>query len=280
MTHGFLTAIGSLRRQYGDRIVFCWDYGLPSQPRVEPWRKSLFPGYKAGHVSKDREPIEEQLPAVHKLLATMGYAQCGVPGLEADDIIGILTASSRSGCWIVSTDRDMYQLLDIQTSILKGGSAGYKKISQKDAEGEYGISMRRWSHYLALGGDSSDGIHVLDGIGPKTALKWVKNGIDLTAPWERRGILFDNAKIMALDKSTWVRLQAAHSVATIPRTLSDPRIASYCKGARIFLPDGYVRGFVDGREEAFSGFCADRGMVELLARAKEFCNPIEPRRAA
>lgn len=284
MVHGFLTAVGLLRRRYGDRLLFAWDYGLPGDAYVQPWRKKIFPGYKSSRKpNPDLEPVLAQLPDLFSLLHQMGYRQHGVAGLEADDIIGILTAECSEACYMFSNDRDLYQLLAGKRvmCLLPNPGSGYKVRTQADVENEFGIKVSRWPQYLALGGDSSDDIHVLDGVGPKTALKWVKAGIDLTATWERRIMLWGgDEKVEALGKPIWKLLQAACSVATIPRSKTDNRIAGYCGRNDISPPDGYQRRFSDDQEDAFSGFCADRGLLELLSRRKEFCSPIGPRRAA
>jgi len=139
------------------------------------FRHELYPAYKA-----TRKPIPDdlaaQLPLIERLLAALGIPTLSEPGVEADDVIAsIARAAAASGidCLIVTSDKDLAQLVDERISLLRPSGRG-EKISEQiiDPEGvkeKYGVEPDRIVDLLALVGDVSDNVPGVPGIGEKTA---------------------------------------------------------------------------------------------------------------
>ncbi len=213
----------------------------------------------------------------------MGYQHASVMGLEADDVIGILAKSTwhDSEKLIFSTDRDFYQLLEygkVRVLTPKKDKGAFNFVSRTDVERDYGISVDRWAEYLALGGDKSDSIKPLRGMGPKTALKLVQMGINPGLSYNEQPELFRNASKSQAYEAAWDMVQKCYSAARIPTSWNDPRIKS-CLNADALArhtpsPDQSWRD-EETKAKAFRevlGFLADRNMTSLVAAAKSFFN--------
>ena len=277
--YGVLKTMRDLRASVSKRIVFVWDHGVPvlGAPRPHNWRDGIMDGYKAARKPNDAyADVVPQLAPLHRILCLLGYSHASVMGLEADDMIGVLAKSAwpKSAKLILSTDKDFYQLLDeyyIHVLTPKKDKGAFRFIYQSDVEREYGISVERWSEYLALGGDKSDSIKPMRGMGPKTAIKLIQSGVDLNKASAAQPRAFKDKYI-----EVWSDIQKCWSAARIPTSIQDPRILSCLKadGANSLTPspdqywpnaDAKARGL---RE--FTSFLADRGMLSLLADAKSF----------
>ena len=271
--YGFLSAVLALRKQFGTRLLFCWDYGLPGCELKPNWRKAIFPAYKASRTHTDEGLVEmmQKLPELHRVLTALGWVSIGVPGLEADDVIGIV--SRKDPALIFSTDRDLYQLLEgARVRIIipkKRGSTDYQLLTQTEVEKSHGLRPLQWAKYLALGGDASDGIHVMAGVGPKTAIKMVHAGADPSKFWSDNPESFTGA--FPKYREHWPNFMAAYAVANIPRFPHDPRIQKYVGvGSLAGSFQGYIRASVPGSLEALRGFCADNGLMVLMSQTREF----------
>ena len=141
------------------------------------FRHELYPAYKA-----TRKPIPEdlaaQLPLIERLLAALGIPTLTEPGVEADDVIASIAraASSRGkGCLILTSDKDLAQLVDGRINLLRPSGRGERIGAQiLDTEGvreKYGVEPERIVDLLALVGDASDNVPGVPAIGEKTAAK-------------------------------------------------------------------------------------------------------------
>ena len=138
--------------------------------RPEPThRHKVFPQYKANRLAPP-EDLVAQIPDVKRVCRVLGVPTVEVPGFEADDLIGTLALkASRTGCQviIVSTDKDLLQLVDDSVSVLHP-----VKGELLDAEGvrkSFGVPPGKVVEVLALMGDSSDNVPGVPGIGEKGA---------------------------------------------------------------------------------------------------------------
>lgn len=149
-------------------------------------------GYKAHRDGMDsreeREIAVMQIPHLRKVLSLVGVRQFRVPGLEGDDLIGILSRLiTQRGYFdeviIYSTDKDFYQLMSPQVKILRGSPDGKLDwVTEEKIRAKYGVGVKDWVRYRSLTGDESDNIpNAMRGIGPKTALKLLAAGMDPTA---------------------------------------------------------------------------------------------------
>ena len=144
------------------------------------FREERYPEYKS-----TREKLDEELQAdfdraverTTELLAALGIPLLGVPGYEADDVIGTLaTQAAGQGLTavIVSGDKDFYQLIAPGIALLnpgRGGPAGVDEtwVDESNASERLGVPPSQVIDYLALVGDSSDNVPGVKGIGAKGA---------------------------------------------------------------------------------------------------------------
>lgn len=137
------------------------------------YRTELFPAYHA-----QRPPVPdalawqfEQAPAFFE---AFGWGVELTPALEADDLLGSLAEVERRAggrALILTGDRDMYQCVDEQVSVLflKSGTRLFEEVDPAEVKRRYGVEPALVPDFIALRGDPSDGLPGAPGIGPKTA---------------------------------------------------------------------------------------------------------------
>ena len=172
---GFANMLRSFEKEHQpDHVVVVFDKG-PS------FRVDLFPEYK-GHRPEMPEELREQWPKIPELVEAWGYRCLDMVGFEADDIIGTLAkrwASEDCHVWMVTGDKDFYQLIDDNISILDVMKK--REIKHPEVEERFGVGPERVIDVLGLAGDSSDNVPGVAGIGEKTASKYVQKYGDLDA---------------------------------------------------------------------------------------------------
>lgn len=123
------------------------------------FRKQILPTYKANR-DKVRKPII--LRELREYLETQ-YKSYERPGLEGDDILGILATTEKiikGEKVIVSIDKDLKTIPGLHYNTNKP-ELGIYSISEKEAD--------YWHLFQTLTGDPSDGYSGCPGIGPKKA---------------------------------------------------------------------------------------------------------------
>ena len=133
-------------------------------------REQEYAEYKANRPEMPAD-LAEQIPYVRRMLEALGIPVLEYPGYEADDVIGaIAKQSAGSGVFvtIVSSDKDMLQLVDERISMLDPRKDDRWYDSDKVTE-FMGVSPARVPDLLALKGDAVDNIPGAPGIGDKGA---------------------------------------------------------------------------------------------------------------
>jgi DNA polymerase-1 len=174
--NALLGAVNVLLRIAADRspraIVVCFG------AEAAEYRVALYPPYHA-----DRPPVPDalqwQFEQASDLFDSFGWKTETTAGLEADDLLGALAAveSVTDGqTLIVTGDRDMYQCVSEQVSVLylKQGTSGFEEVDVDEVKNRYGISPALVPDFIALRGDPSDGLPGAPGIGPKTATELLR----------------------------------------------------------------------------------------------------------
>ncbi|MET0426742.1 MAG: 5'-3' exonuclease, partial [Actinoplanes sp.] len=182
---GFLDMLAQLiRTRRPDRVVCALDADW--RPA---WRVELVPSYKKhrvahGDVEEVPSSLEKQVPVLLEVLAAVGIPAFGVPGYEADDVLGTLAAGQPGPVEVVSGDRDLFQLVDDEraTRLLYCGR-GVAKLEDADealVQQKYAVPARFYADFAAMRGDPSDGLPGVPGVGDKTAARLVTRygGID------------------------------------------------------------------------------------------------------
>lgn len=158
-----------------DRLVACLDADWRPAFRV-----ALLPSYK-GHrlanpttgVENVPAALEAQVPIIIDVLTALGLAHVGVPGFEADDVIGTLATNDPGPVDVVTGDRDLFQLVDdtrgVRVLYTARGVGRHEVIDEAAVTARYGIPGRSYADFATLRGDPSDGLPGVPGVGDSTA---------------------------------------------------------------------------------------------------------------
>ncbi len=152
--------------------------GKPSHIMVafdkgKTFRHESYDDYKGGRSETPKE-LKEQIPYAKKVTRAMGITVEEIENYEADDIIGTYSKKIDEEVLVVSSDRDLLQLIspNVRMKLLK--MKDYVYYDEKSFYEDYGIKPIEIIDLKALMGDSSDNIKGVAGIGEKTALKLIK----------------------------------------------------------------------------------------------------------
>ena len=157
-------------------VLVAWDRG-------QSFRHDLDELYKA---NRDEKP---QMLDVYitQLMSQLGQrsdvSSLWVEGFEADDILATaahLGAAQDYRVFIASADKDLRQcLVDDRVALIRRCTIGEGQIccewfTESDLHGEYGLAPSQWVDYQCCIGDASDNVRGIDGIGPKTAQRLLR----------------------------------------------------------------------------------------------------------
>lgn len=138
------------------------------------FRHEIYSQYKANREEMP-DDLKEQVPLVKKLIEALNITVIKKDGLEADDLIAILTRKALQesfDVFLVTKDKDLMQLIGPHVKMLSpDGSGTLMMMDSEEVKKKIGIGPEKIADYLALTGDTSDNIPGVPGIGPKTALK-------------------------------------------------------------------------------------------------------------
>ena len=144
------------------------------------FRDDIFPEYKANRASMP-DDLRSQVTPLHEAIKAMGWPLIIEEGVEADDVIGALAKQAeREGMRvIISTgDKDIAQLVNEHITIVNTMPNAFRKGDEKldiaGVEEKFGIPPNLIVDYLILIGDTSDNVPGVEKVGPKTAVKWLK----------------------------------------------------------------------------------------------------------
>jgi 5'-3' exonuclease len=209
-------------------LAVCWDMG------AHTFRNDLYDGYKANRPA----PPEEMLPQfdmAKEVSQMIGWQNFGIPGLEADDLIGSMVEKWKDEAQItvISGDKDLLQLLNPSTTIAftKKGYMEYDVYTESRFVDEYGITPKQFAEVKAFMGDTSDGYPGVKGIGPKTALQLIQNHGSIDGVIEALPTLKPGQRIKISENEAMLRLShqlaTIHCGATIDVDLEALRLPSY-----------------------------------------------------
>ncbi|OGK56757.1 hypothetical protein A3J15_02355 [Candidatus Roizmanbacteria bacterium RIFCSPLOWO2_02_FULL_38_10] len=149
-------------------VIVCFDSKEPT------FRDKLFKQYRTQRPEVKPELID-QFPLVKEFLVSAGIKMIEKPGLEADDLIGILaTRIEKTGQknLILSGDKDLMQLVTKKTNMMTPqlGFGKAQLFDEQTVKKKLGVDPSQVPLFKALAGDPSDNYKGVTGIGPKTAV--------------------------------------------------------------------------------------------------------------
>lgn len=167
MIKGFFFRINSALNMFNpDYLVFAEDI-----PRSDTFRRKMFPPYKAKRKPSNKE-ITDQIIQIKNLIILLGFPMLKYEPYEADDVAGMIAKYGDDHNFetiIISSDKDLYQLVSDRTSIYSMRNGG-EFIDREYMLEHYSLLPSQWTDLKILQGDNSDNIPGIRGIGPSTAL--------------------------------------------------------------------------------------------------------------
>ena len=137
------------------------------------FRDDWYPEYKAHRPPMPPEMVS-QIEPLHAAIKAAGWPLLMVDGVEADDVIGTLaTQATADGIsTLISTgDKDLTQL--VNPLVRWYNTMSNELLDEAGVETKFGVPPSKIVDYLALVGDTVDGVPGVAKCGPKTALKWL-----------------------------------------------------------------------------------------------------------
>ena len=171
--YGFVNMLGRLlREERPDHVIVVFD------ARGKTFRHQAYAAYKA---NRDAQPenLSAQIPLVRELVEAHRIPVVEAEGFEADDVIATLVARAPRDARIsiVSTDKDLMQLVDERVTLLDGIKD--RRYGPAEVEARFGVPPEKILDLRALVGDPSDNIPGVKGIGEKGAAKLIAEWGDL-----------------------------------------------------------------------------------------------------
>ncbi len=149
-------------------------------------RMQEFAEYKANRAETPPDLLE-QIPHIERILHGMRIPVLQYPGFEADDVIGTIARRAEAEGFevvIVSSDKDMMQLVDEHVSMLNPAKddTWYDPAKVKEF---MGVAPSQVADLLALKGDAVDNIPGAPGIGDKGAIALIEQFGSVEAALDR-----------------------------------------------------------------------------------------------
>ena len=163
--YGFATMLITMIKTYSPKyIAVAFDLPQPT------FRHKMYSGYKAKRTGMP-DDLAVQMPILKNMLRDMGIAIIEKEGYEADDIIGTMAKNTDCFTYIVTGDRDSFQLIDGTTTVImtKRGITEVLELDENSLKSEYGLTPKQIIDYKSIAGDTSDSIPGVPGIGDKGA---------------------------------------------------------------------------------------------------------------
>ena len=162
--YGFISTLRKLMDQ--EKPVYL---GIVFDVKGPTIRHKAFKDYKA-HRKPMPDDLAVQIPVIKKVIKALNIPCFEHENYEADDVLGSLAhqASLKNiPSVIVTTDKDLFQLVDKQTSVYNPVKDIH--LDEKKVKEQFGASPSQVTDVLALWGDPSDNIPGVPGIGEKTS---------------------------------------------------------------------------------------------------------------
>ncbi|MEA4925716.1 MAG: DNA polymerase I [Syntrophomonadaceae bacterium] len=171
--YGFLTMFNrAVRELQPTHILVAFD-----RDRVT-FRNETYGEYKANRLTTPDE-LGGQFAIVREVLEALNIDYLEIQGYEADDIIGTISMKAESEgmeCIIVTGDNDSLQLVTERTRVYmtKKGISEVEIYNPERVKEKWGVEPEQMIEIKALMGDTSDNIPGVPGVGPKTAIKLIR----------------------------------------------------------------------------------------------------------
>ena len=239
---GYINHLQSLKKNY--------EYlGVAFDSKVESFRNEIFKDYKSSKdIDKD---ILGQFSLAEKATELLGITLLSMDQYEADDAIAsVCSVFKNKNIKIIigSLDKDLMQCLSNENVVMY--STRYKTFTEKqDVYKKFGVYPNQIPDFLALVGDSSDGILGMKGIGEKTAAlllqkyenieiiyKNISEWKSIFRGWERHSnTIYNNYELLKLFKD----LTTLRRDVVVPNNIKDYSLSEINKSNLSKFSDRY-----------------------------------------
>ena len=164
--YGFVNMLIKIIQEHNPtHIGVAFDYGKKT------FRNGMYAEYKGTRKPTPTE-LKSQFPILKEILKLMNIKFIEIEGIEADDIIGVLSRKFDYKTVIVTGDKDSLQLINNDTEVwlTKKGITEIQYMTEETLKENMGIEPYQVIEMKSLMGDSSDNIPGVAGVGEKTAL--------------------------------------------------------------------------------------------------------------
>jgi len=171
---GFTNSLIELiKREQPTHLAVVFDVGRTNV------RHDDYAEYKANRLETP-EPILLAKPYINTILEAMHIPVLGVEGYEADDVIGTIACKAEKqgyNVFMVTPDKDFAQLVTEKIKMYKPSMKGgdIEILGVEEVKAKYEINdPKQIIDYLGMMGDAVDNIPGLEGVGEKTAKKFIQ----------------------------------------------------------------------------------------------------------
>lgn len=167
--HGVLNMLRRLHKDYHADYSAC-----VFDAKGKTFRNTLYPAYKANRPSMP-DDLVVQIEPLYACIRALGWPILVIEDVEADDVIGTLVKQATHEnikCIISTGDKDIAQLVNSQVTLVN--TMNNEVLDEAGVNVKFGVPPTRILDYLTLVGDSTDNIPGVEKVGPKTAVKWLK----------------------------------------------------------------------------------------------------------
>ncbi|MFP6730569.1 MAG: DNA polymerase I [Alphaproteobacteria bacterium] len=266
--YGFANMLMKLLRELeADRIAVIFDKSGTT------FRNDIYPEYKANR-SETPEDLIPQFALIRDATRAFNLPCIEKEGFEADDIIATYARLAREAgaqVTIVSSDKDMMQLIGDQVTMLDGLKD--RRIGPAEVVEKFGVGPERVIDVQALAGDSSDNVPGVPGIGVKTAAELINRFGDLDAVLERAEEITQPKRRESLIANAEAARMSRRLVTLVDDVALEDGLADLHAGPpdvatlTAFLTAQNFRGIV-GRVEAWLGAAPDTGAGDEVVEAE------------
>jgi 5'-3' exonuclease len=273
-TGGIQGAITSLFTRMAQRPgavpVVLWD-------NKAHWRHDLLPEYKSSRgIDPEKKAIREsykiQVPYIQMILYILGIPQVSCSEAEADDLAGVICRNLDASWFIELTSRDEDWLQELRKEVVWYSPVHKMGLSLEDfmnpevgtKDGHY-LSTAEFLEAKALSGDKSDEIPGISGIGPKTAVKVIReHGTSIRDFWAK----VDSGEVKPKGvKAESLATPHARAIFEINRKMMDWSLSPDIKHDTL----AFTAGKPDWQQ--FELEAAELGLKKLVNSAKEALKP-------
>ncbi len=189
-TFGFTRILLKLIKEHEpDYAVIFFDARGPT------FRHDLYEDYKANRPPMPPE-LSIQIPDIRQVIQSLNIPMVEKSGYEADDLVGTYARQAQEEGFdviMVTGDKDFIQLITPRCTLWDPMKD--KILDLQSVKADMGIDPSQFADYLGLCGDASDNIPGLPGVGPKTAVKLIREFHSIEGIYEKIASLEKKKKL-------------------------------------------------------------------------------------